>query len=85
MVVSCPFQRKLKKTEGLFVVARNQQEALIEFLTDRKTIAKAVEWSMEKRLKVIKEAEMGKLKQLHIDCSPGECTVGQPETCYMQL
>lgn len=26
---------------------------------------------------------MGKLKQLHIDCTPQECIVNQPETCYM--
>lgn len=26
---------------------------------------------------------MGQLKQLHIDCEPTECRVGQPETCYM--
>lgn len=26
---------------------------------------------------------MGKLKQLHIDCTPNECVVSQPETCYM--
>ncbi len=26
---------------------------------------------------------MGKLKQLHIDCEPNKCVVGQPETCYM--
>jgi hypothetical protein len=27
---------------------------------------------------------MGKLKQLHIDCEPGNCRVDQIETCYMQ-
>ena len=26
---------------------------------------------------------MGKLKQLHIDCTPECCIAGSPETCYM--
>lgn len=25
---------------------------------------------------------MGKLKQLHIDCTESECVVNQPRTCY---
>jgi hypothetical protein len=27
---------------------------------------------------------MGAIKQLHIDCTPGNCVVGQIETCWMQ-
>lgn len=27
---------------------------------------------------------MGYFKQLHIDCSPGDCVAGQIDTCYMQ-